>query len=236
MKKINFKDNGLYIIIGLVVFIIVILFVILIVKLTTNETRKLIEDFDGDYNTQVNKIIKTFDNESCDGAIHFKSITEYDKKYTSSELDNEALTRYVLSYLENERQLKDAKPSTIQSMAKNLFYKPKKLEIKNIEYKKEIYNEKKSELVKENATCNKDIKYVSSILGYTNDENHIVIDMNIGYVKDGDLYSLENIKLNKYDKEANLQLLFTVNSYYVITYTLDDNIFKLDTVELKQKF
>ena len=60
--------------------------------------------------------------------------------------------------------------------------------------------------------------------------------MNIGYVREGYLYSLEDIKLNKYDETKPLQSLFTVNSYYVLTYTLKDKIFKLDTVELKQKY
>ena len=237
MKKINLKDNGIYVIIGAVVFIVAILFAILVTNLVSNETRKLVDDFDGDYNAQIGKIIKLYNNNSCDGSIYFKNVTEYDKKYSTSELDNDTLTRYVIAYLESIKKVKDAKESTIQSMAKNLFVDSKKLKINDIEYRKRIYSLKKGKLTRKNTKCdNNTIKYLTSIVGYTNDEKHIYIDMNIGYVREGYLYSLEDIKLNKYDETKPLQSLFTVNSYYVLTYTLKDKIFKLDTVELKQKY
>ena len=77
---------------------------------------------------------------------------------------------------------------------------------------KRIYSLKKGKLTRKNTKCdNNTIKYLTSIVGYTNDEKHIYIDMNIGYVREGYLYSLEDIKLNKYDETKPLQSLFTVN-------------------------
>ena len=123
MKNFDLKKNGVYIIIGFVVVVIILIGAILISKFTTNETRQYVEDFDGDYNKVINTLIKVYEDVSCEGNIYFNTVTEYDKKYTSDQLGNDVLARYVLSYLDKNKLLTEATASTVTSMNKNLFMK-----------------------------------------------------------------------------------------------------------------
>ena len=99
------------------------------------------------------------------------------------------------------------------------------------------YNYNSGKITRKKSNCvKKDIKYVSHLYGYFTNEDNLFMDVNIGYLKDGVLYDLDDNKLGSYDEDiSKLSNLMQKASYYRFNYVKDKDDFKLSKIELKHK-
>ena len=107
--------------------------------------------------------------------------------------------------------------------------------INDFEYDEYVYNIKDNMLVRKKSKCESDIRYVSRLYGYSFGTEVLSMDVNIGYLKNGILYDLNDNKLGNYDgvNMEKLNELFKDTSYYRYNYIKKDDDYKLKSVRLK---
>ena len=171
---------------------------------------------------------------SCYGDLHLDISLDEDV-VDIKNIKHNNLIDYMFSYLDKNVNLKNEfDVELIEDATKNLFADEIDLTsyINNYVYGNYSYTIKDGVVKREKTTCSSDVEYVSQLYGHSFNDKMLSVDINIGYLKDGMLYNLSDEKLGKYD--GNIKLLgdlFRTSSYYRFNYVLDDDNYKLKSVE-----
>ena len=222
----------------LVALIIVIVLILILIK-PTHSKFALNEIYDV-YPEEVRELYSNFVSVSCTGDIHFN--IEVDKGAVDIEkMSKEDLLNYMFSYMDKNDLLIDIiDDNTIKGVENQLFDKKLNLidDIKSFSYNGYKYSLSGGKVKREIDKCpESEISYVTHLYGYFYHENRLSIDINVGYLKNGTLYSYDDEPLGEYDGDVTklLELMQTA-SYYRATYTrYGENKYKLLNMEWKHK-
>lgn len=217
------------------VAIALIIIIILILALRDREEKKFaLNEIYNVYPEEVRELYSNMVEISCGGDLHL-NVSLDSGEVSVSQLDQNNLLDYMFSYLDkNDGLVDNMEVSLIQSTTKKLFDGELDFtsKINNYVYGDYSYTVKDGKVSRAKSECNVDTQYVSHLYGYSYNTKKLSIDVNIGYLKDGNLYDLANNLLGKYNGEvAELEKLFGPNSYYRYNYVLDGKIYKLTSVE-----
>ena len=237
-KVKNFFKNK-FVIIGIVVFVIVIVTVIVILSLKKENIFSLNEIFSV-YPEEVKELYSNMVAVSCYGDLNFGVAVE-DGEVSVDKLEKKYLIDYVFSHIDKKYGLSEEQTrSSVDKTVNKLLDGDLELVdlIKDYKYGDYIYNFEGGKLVRKGSKCNADIEYVSFLFGYsTNEVNKILsVDINVGYLKNGILYGLDDSKLGKYDGDINkLRDMFIGAPYYRYKFVASDNYYKLKSVKLNNR-
>ena len=230
--------NRKYLLIG-VVFIIV-LFVILYFIFFKKDNKKfaLNEAYDV-YPEEVRELYSNMVEVSCNGDLYV-DIKADTGSVDINKINSDSLINYMFSYMDKNNLLNNSiDDGVIKNVEKKLFNDKINLfkQIKAFNYNDYEYNYNSGKITRKKSSCvKKDIKYVSHLYGYFTNGDNLFMDVNIGYLKDGVLYDLDDNKLGSYDEDiSKLSNLMQKASYYRFNYVKDKDDFKLSKIELKHK-
>lgn len=227
MKKI--LDNKSIILIAICVVVVIIGFILLfnVVKriFGDNSSRKEIE------RSEVMALYDNLSNISCYNSL----VWEIDGKVKTEDMDNKILLDLVFRSLDKEGNLSDELSLRDFEKAKDsiLGSSFKELKVKDHQYGGYIYNTKNNKIVREAGKCS-DNEYVSIMNGYSNDNNKLVMNVNVGYVDGKEVYDLEDNSLGEYSKEKLGEVL-TKGTGYKYTFNIEDDNYYLVSVENIEK-
>ena len=235
IKKLNKKT---WIIIGAVFLVLVVLLILMLTVFNKNNKFALDGIYDV-YPEDVRNLYKNVVSVSCTGDL--KVNIEIDKGSTNVlEMDRKDLLNYVFSYLDKNNLLTDKiKPSVITDASKKLFEEKINLlnDINNFQYSNFVYTFDGSNIVRTKKDCVAgETSHITHLFGYYVDDNHLYVDMSVGYLKNGVLYNYKDKELGKYSgNKTELPDLMENTSYYRFSYKKDRDEFKLEAVEWKNR-
>ena len=217
----------------------IILITIIILVLSKNKKNQFtLNEIYNVYPEEVRTLYSNIVSVSCYGDLYL-NIGKDSGSVKTDDMNDNNLIDYMFSNLDKNNQLTDEfELKVINITAKSLFNTTKELssKITNYQYGNYIYNIKDSKVTRTKSECHSDREYVSQLYGYSYNKNQLSMDVNIGYLKDGILYDLDNNRLGSYNRDVKeLANLFVGNSYYRFNYVLDGKNYKLDNVEWNSK-
>ena len=178
-KKLNNKKK-LIIFIGILIIIIIV--VLIIVLNNQNKEEKI-------------KIVNYKEAE--------KLYQESNNKCTDIQDENDSLLLYLIfSKLDKESKLTDSISYDEYENAAKTILKTDDIPqtINNYLYDGYSYTLNNDEITREKTECEE--KYVSKIYGYSNNNDTLSLYISSGYVKEGKVYSLNDIEIGDYDKDT----------------------------------
>ena len=238
-KKIFSKKSNI-----VVALITVIALIAIIVCIVIFASKKIKEKF------ALNEIYKVYPDEvkalysnvvdvSCNGDLHF------DIKVDAGEVKLENMNRddlltYIFSYMDKNDLLTDKIDNkTFNDTEAKLFDKKLNLinDVNSYPYKEYVYSHDNDKITRKKGECKTTTKNISHLHGYFWDKNLLSVDIDVAYLKEGNLYTFDDKKLGEYNgKDASkLSNLMQEASYYRINFTKDDNNYKLVSIEWKRK-
>ena len=234
-KFFSVKRN--IIITAIVILIIIILFIIFHNKKSNEFVLNEVYDI---YPDEVRELYANFVDVSCSGDMHL-SINVDSGAYDINHIPKKDLLNYMFSYLDKNGMLADSiTDNVIEKVQRQLFNGDVNLlsEIKAFSYGGNIYDYASGKVTKKGSKCEEsDVTYVTHLYGYYWKNDKLSIDIMVGYLKDGTLYTYDDKEMGKYDGDASkLSSLMEPASYYRISYIrYDQNKYKLSSVEWRHK-
>ncbi len=238
LKEIFSKKRNIIIAIAVIVLIIL---VVCIIKFTSGKPKRkfALNEIYEVYPEEVRDLYANIVEVSCNGDLHF------DIKIDTGEVNIENMNKqdlltYIFSYMDKNDLLNDnIADKTFNDTEKKLFNKKLNL-IDNIDefaYKDYIYSHNQDKITRKNEACKTTTKNIAHLHGYFWDKNYLSIDVDVAYLKEGNLYTFDNKKLGEYDGKTASKLsgLMQEASYYRLNYAKDDGIYKLSSIEWKHK-
>lgn len=239
MDKIKKFFKNKYVIIGTVVIVTIVLIVaiVLVIKSRKKELFSLNSIFSV-YPAEVRELYSNMVEVSCYGDLHF-DITIEDGEVGIDKLGNNYLIDYVFSHIDKNYGLdKEQTHSSIKKNINRLIDGDLNLidDIKDYKYGNYTYNFEDNVLVREKSECLSDVKYVSFLFGYSYGTEILSVDVNMGYLKDGILYDMNDKKLGKYNGDiAKLRELYVGVPYYRYNFIKENGNYKLNSVSLNAR-
>lgn len=239
MDKIKKFFKNKYVIIGTVVLVVIILVVsiVLIVKTRKKEIFSLNSIFSV-YPEEVRALYSNMVEVSCYGDLHF-DISVEDGEVSIDKLGKNYLIDYALSHVDKKYGLNVKHTrSSINKNINSLIAEDLNLidNIKDYKYGNYTYNFEDDMLVREKSECSSDVKYVSFLFGYSYGTKVLSVDINIGYLKNGILYDMNDKKLGKYDGDMEeLRKLYIGVPYYRYNFVKSNGDYKLNSVSLNAR-
>ena len=246
MKKASTKEKEKFkltrthiIVIAAILLIAIIVAIICIVKHEPDVLIGSNEVISDVYPEDVDSLYVAMDDVSCSGGLHF-DIKLDDEKNLTDTIDRKGLLDYVFSYMDKNNMLSDEiSMKFFNSNVNALIYSAPKLieSIKDYQYGDYVYNYHGGVITrKKSKKCTSDKQYVTRLYGYSYDELELAMDVSVGYLDNGILYSLEGVKLGAYDGDkSKLLSLFAPASYYRYYFVKSDGSYKLSSVEVVSK-
>ena len=217
---------------------VLILILLLVIKFTNKNKNFSLDDTYNVYPEEVRDLYSNMINVSCGGDLHLHLKIDAEKVELKNA-DKDDLLNYMFSYLD-KKGLLDNKISTtvIRNTEKELFYDKLGLinDIESFQYGDYVYTLKGGSVKRKKKQCQSDVAYVTHLYGFFWDDNKLSMDVNVGYLKDGLLYSLDNKKMGEYDGDVSkLSSIMGDVSYYRFNYLKVGNQYKLATIEWKSR-
>lgn len=232
---------------NMIIAVVIIVLITLVIAISLTALKK-----EEDKNNVLNKIVDVSPDDiqiiyrnttyiSCEGDL-FLNIKLDSGKINVDQLEDKVLINYVFSLMEKDGLLNFEMDEEIfiESFHKLIDADIDLLsKIKDYKYGEYTYNyNKKKNIItrKETGECTSEISYYSEIYGYTFNENLLSVDINIGYIKDDNLYGLDHTLLGEYTQDYSITHLFEKSPYYRYNFTKKDGYYKLNSVELNKKY
>ena len=234
-KLMKFLKNKIVIISIAVVIIIIAILVLLLNKDDDNEF--MLDPIYDVYPEEVRELYSNTIYVSCTGDLYL-GIDDDSDEVLIENIDKQYMINYLFSHLDKRNKLNNNTTVAMLEDTENKLFN-KKLDlvqyINDFEYDEYVYNIKDNMLVRKKSKCESDIRYVSRLYGYSFGTEVLSMDVNIGYLKNGILYDLNDNKLGNYDgvNMEKLNELFKDTSYYRYNYIKKDDDYKLKSVRLK---
>lgn len=220
MKRKNsskLNNNVKYIVSGVVVLIVLIAIVLICYNLFfKKDDKKLVIKHD-----TVDELYENVKSTNC----------SYIKEVNKDKLTDDAMLYVVFSNLANNKKLSDnVSYNDYKNAAKKVLGEEKVIpeNFENYEYDGYSYTLKDNKISRTKGTCG-DKEYISKLYGYSYNDNELIVDMRVGYKKDGKLYDLDNKELGKYSKKTSNALMDSATPQ-VLTYKKDGNNYILENV------
>lgn len=219
----------------IIVFIIILLLSFVIIIVRVNKNKLPFDKIESVKLEDVETLYKNINAVSCIDGLYLG--IEEGKEIKANELDNVVLLNYLFRFLERNELLDDKiNESIITKNAEILFYGVNESifnDINNFQYGDYLYTIKKNQITRKKKECSSDDVYVSRLFGYTNNEQELSMDVDIGKLVDGILYDMEGNKLGNYDgEEIKLIGLFSGAPFYRYNYVKINGTYKLKSVIL----
>lgn len=223
----------------IITLIIVILIIILAFILGKKDSRFTLNSIYDVVPAEVRELYFNTVDVSCIGDLYL-GIGRDSGDVLIENINYEYMINYMFSYLDKNDKLDETVTTDkLDKTIEKLFSKKLNLVdyIKNFSYDGYVFNVKDGGLVREKSECKSDIKYVSRLYGYSVGEHILSMDINIGYLKNGILYDIEDNQLGEYDGKdlTKLDELFKMVPYYRYNYIKDGSDFKLKSVKLNTR-
>lgn len=230
-KKENKILAGAVLVILLIVIIVAIIF-------SKKDNKFVLNGIYDVYPEDVRRLYSNMVSVSCYGDLHL-DISLDSKAVSVENINKNNLLDYMFSNLDKNSKLKDnMEMKNFRNAARNLFNGNINFDdlINGYTYGEYRYIVKDNNISREKTECVSDNNYVTHLYGYSYNVNELSIDVNIGYLDNGVLYDLADNRLGEYDGDvAKLTDLFKVNSYYRYNYVKDNGVYKLKSVEWKNR-
>ena len=235
IKELNKKNKIIFISIMILIIIFVIIFLF-----RKKEDKFVLNQIYSVYPDEVKELYSNMVSVSCYGDWYLNIPVDNGKKIDISKIDNNVLIDYVFSYMDKNNLLNDEiKLSKFEDVSKLLFYKDVDLVdlLDNYIYGDYVYNNDGRKIIRTYKECVSNENYVTHLYGYSFNEQVLSVDVNIGYLKNGILYDINDKKLGEYDgNPKNIGDKFLVSPYYRFNYVNVNGVYELDTVEFNIKF
>ena len=234
-KIMNFLKNKI-IIISMIIGIVLVAMLLVLLNNEDNSEFKLDPIYDV-YPEEVRELYSNTIYVSCTGDLYL-GIDDDSDEVLIENIDKQYMINYLFSHLDKRNKLNNnTTVAMLEDTENKLFNKKMDLVqyINDFEYDEYVYNIKDNMLVRKKSKCESDIRYVSRLYGYSFGTEVLSMDVNIGYLKNGILYDLNDNKLGNYDgvNMEKLNELFKDTSYYRYNYIKKDDDYKLKSVRLK---
>ena len=230
------KKNIIMIIILVVVIVVIVLYFIFREK----EDKFVLNPIYDVYPAEVQELYSSMVEVSCYGDWYLNIDVDNEKKVDIGDIDNNLLVDYVFSYMDKKGLLKDEfELDVFEDSVDLLFFKELDLVdmIDGYSYGGYSYTKKNRMITRKKNECVSNMNYVSQLSGYAFNEELLSVDVNIGYLKDGILYDIEDTKLGKYDgNPENIGFMFDASPYYRFNYVKIEDNFKLESVEFNIRY
>lgn len=229
------KRNKIMVFAILAIFLIVILVVIF----TKKNDKFALNDAYNIYPEEVRKLYTNLVSVSCSGDMYFD--IELGAKVTKvSDLSKVDALNYIFSNLDKDGKLNDKFDiAVINDAERRLFTETIKPfdEIKTFNYGNYEYTINGRTITRKVRKCTSDKTYVLHLYGYSdNKKDRLSMDVNVSYLKDGILYDYHDNKLGEYDGDVSKLSKLTANTtYYRLVYYKQNGVFKLSSVEHKNR-
>ena len=236
-KIMNFLKNKI-IIISMIIGIVLVAMLLVLLNNEDNSEFKLDPIYDV-YPEEVRELYSNTIYVSCTGDLYL-GIDDDSDEVLKENIDKQYMINYLFSHLDKRNKLNNnTTVAMLEDTENKLFNKKMDLVqyINDFEYDEYVYNIKDDMLVRKKSKCESDIRYVSRLYGYSFGTEVLSMDVNIGYLKNGILYDLNDNKLGSYDgvNMEKLNELFKDTSYYRYNYIKKNDVYKLKSVSLKNR-
>lgn len=222
-----------------IVVVIVVILVVLVALLFKREKEKFVlnEIYDV-YPEEVRELYSNMVSISCNGDLYID--VKLDSGVLKVEnIDRNKLMNYMFSYLDKNNLLEDEmNVKIIQNTANDLFASKINFDdlVNNFSYDGYIYTVSNNIIKRKSSECVEEKEYVSNLFGYSYNSNELSIDVEIGYMEDGNLFDLTGKKLGEYDGDVSkLRELFKTSPHYRYNFVLNNKTYKLTSIELKSR-
>ncbi len=116
------------------------------------------------------------------------------------KLEDKSLLDLIFGQMNKDNLLKDKiSLKDYQTSTKKILGDVKAPNVQNYVYNGYIYNLDNDVITREKYSCEN--KYVSKLYGYTNDNNKLELNVKIAYIKDNNVYNLDNNDIGEYNKD-----------------------------------
>lgn len=228
MKKIF--ENKSYLLIGILVIIVILAIIPLIIVVKNifsggSDTKKIERD-------EVMELYDNLSNVSCYNALTWS----IDGKLETKDMEDSVLLDLIFRNLDkngmlvDKVSLKDFEKAKEDILGKSF----KELKVKDHEYGGYVYNAKGNKISGKEMTCSKD-EYISVMNGYSNNDNKLIMNVNVGYVDGNKVYDLGDNELGEYSKEKLGDILSKGTGYKYIFDIEDDNYYLVSVENIEKK-
>ena len=116
------------------------------------------------------------------------------------KLEDKSLLDLIFGQMNKDNLLKDKiSLKDYQTSTKKILGDVKAPNVQDYVYNGYIYNLDNDVITREKYSCEN--KYVSKLYGYTNDNNKLELNVKIAYIKDNNVYNLDNNDIGEYNKD-----------------------------------
>ena len=189
---------------------------------------------------EVQELYSGMSEVSCYGGWYLNIDVDNEKNIDIQDIDNNLLIDYVFNYMDKKGLLEDEfELDLFEDAVDLLFFEELDLTdiIDEYSYGGYSYTKKNRMITRKKNECVSNMNYVSQLSGYAFNEELLSVDVNIGYLKDGILYDIEDTKLGKYDgNPENIGFMFDASPYYRFNYVKIEDNFKLESVEFNIRY
>lgn len=150
----------------------------------------------------VDKLYDKVKGSECTPIPSVKSSTKVE------DLEQETILYFIFSHLDENKKLKDEIDLTTYENSVKEVYGTANLssDFSSYSYGGYIYKHENNKIVREATPCGSR-KYISSLYGYTNNEDTLESRVHLGYIENGMVYSLDGKELGTYEEEKIASIL-----------------------------
>lgn len=159
----------------------------------------------------VDKLYDKVKGSECTEIPSVKSSTKVEN------LEQETILYFIFSYLDKNKKLKDEiEFTTYESSIKEVYGNANiSSDFSSYSYGGYTYKRENNKIVRESSPCGSR-KYISSLYGYTNNEDTLESRVHLGYIENDKVYSLEGKELGVYNEEKIANILDQATSQVYI--------------------
>ena len=164
----------------------------------------------------VDKLYDKIKGNECTEIPNIKSSTKVEN------LDQETILYFIFSHLDENKKLEDEIDVTTYENSVKEVYGTANIssDFSSYSYGGYTYKYKDNKIVRESTPCG-NRKYISSLYGYTNNDDTLESRVHLGYIENGIVYSLEGKELGAYDEEKIASILDQATSQVYIYDRID---------------
>ncbi len=184
---------------------------------------------------EVLNIYNTINIDNCNMALIWE--INSNEKITIKNMNKENIFNMVFKKLNIDNKLSDEfnysdytnALSNILGLENNY-----KIDFEDFNYNGYKYNISGNKILREESPCLNKINYISNLYGYSYNNDGLLVYVNVGIIKDNEIYDLFNKNLGKYNEEE-LKKILNKSQGYLYTYRKTNNNYYLESVELIKK-
>lgn len=219
----------------ILILLILIICIIVINMIVKGSSAKYVLDKIYDvYPDEVRELYQNVLDVSCNGDMNF-DIKLGELPTDINKVNKELLAVYVISYLDKNDLFVDGMPySQFVDAEKELLNTDSDLlsKVASFQYGDYRYVHMGDKIVRQENACVKgNYENLMHLYAFSYNEDYLSVYVNYGRIKDGKVYSANDIYLSEYNSETNLTDALIEASYYVFKFIKDGGKYKLHSIQ-----